>query len=382
MDPGNLGANREFLATGLRGFPSPPARDRGWGIWAPPGASEVTVAVLPASGRYTPSIAPTWFSGPFFAQENPSAWLPALHVQSVPRAELEAILLEASPHRPDWSWKEREAARRRFLETSRTVLHQIEAGVLTKAVPYAFRETSSAFPSTEDLAWLLLHALRFQGENGGFLYGCWNDQEGILGVTPELLFEREGATVRTMALAGTRSLEKGRESEAEMLLLADPKERHEHSLVIEGISERLSGLGTLHVGKTGVRRAGSLVHLYTPIELTLASHAMETEWQDLVDRLHPTPALGAHPREAGAQWLAEEQKHHPRSRFGAPWGVRLDGRDTCAVAIRNMEWSREKAFCRVGAGAGVVRGSTPEREWSEIERKWNAVLRILGLETL
>jgi len=291
-------------------------------------------------------------------------------------------LLQSSLRQPDWSWKDREPARSRFLETSRTILQQIEEGVLTKAVPYAFLETSSAFPSSEDLAWLLLHALQFQAENGGFLYGSWNDREGILGVTPELLFEREGAILRTMALAGTRPLEKGRESEAEMQLLADPKERHEHSLVIEGISDRLSGLGALHIGETCVRRAGSLVHLFTPIQLTLEAQTAGIEWQDLVERLHPTPALGAHPREAGARWLSEEQKHHPRARFGAPWGVRLDGRDTCAVAIRNLEWNREKSFCRIGAGAGVVRGSTPEREWAEIERKWNAVLRILGLETL
>ncbi len=377
-----MGANREFLAKGLMRFPLPPAPDRAVGIWAAPRASEVTLAVLPAPGRKTPSPAPTWFSGPFFSQENGVPWLPALQLESVSRSKLEAILTESSPRPPAWSWKGREPARSRFIEASRKVLQEIDGGSLTKGVPIAFLEASSGVPSAEDLAWALLHALRFQGEHGGFLYGCWNDQEGILGVTPELLFEREGAVVRTMALAGTRLLEKGREAEAEMQLLEDPKERHEHSLVIEGISQRLEGLGSIQVGETGVRRAGSLVHLFTPIALTLGADSMETEWQELVNRLHPTPALGAHPREAGARWLADEEKLLPRSRFGAPLGVRLDGRDTCAVAIRNIEWSREKGFCRIGAGAGVVRGSTPEREWSEIERKWNAVLKILGLETL
>lgn len=377
-----MGAKRDFLAIGLQDFPLPSALDRGLGIWAAPGASEIVLAVLPASGRQVPAHSPAWFSGGFFSQPGSGSWLPALQVQSVPRAKLEELLRREVLSAPPWHWKPREWARSRFLEASSGVLREIGAGTLTKAVPYAFLEASQPAPSPHELAWLLLHALQFQGENGGYLYGCWTANEGILGVTPELLFEREGAVVRTMALAGTRPLEKGREPEAEMLLLEDPKERHEHFLVIEGIAQRFTGLGTISVGKTGVRRAGSLVHLFTPIELTLDPSTQETGWQELVERLHPTPALGAHPREAGSRWLAEQEALAPRSRFGAPFGVRLEATETCAVAIRNIEWNRGEGFCRIGAGAGVVRGSTPEREWSEIERKWNAVLRILGLETL
>jgi menaquinone-specific isochorismate synthase len=332
-------------------------------------------------GRQTSAQVPSWFSGGFFPQNDSGFWFPAILVQKVPRAELEELLRQEATNVPQWKWKPRDSARSRFLDASTQVLQEISAGSLTKAVPYAFLDASQPAPSPGDLARMLLHALRFQRENGGYLYGCWNAGEGILGLTPELLFERQGSVVRTMALAGTRTLEKGREAEAEMLLLEDPKERHEHFLVIEGIFQRLAGLGTTTVGKTGVRRAGSLVHLFTPIELTLDAHARETSWQELVDRLHPTPALGAHPREAGARWLMEQEALAPRSRFGAPFGVRLEATETCAVAIRNIEWNREKGFCRIGAGAGVVRGSIPEQEWSEIERKGNAVLKILGLET-
>ena len=376
-----MSTNPELLAIGLGDFPAPPSPDRGLGIWASPGASEVTLALLPASGRKTPAHAPAWYSPGFFSGDSEGPWFPALEIRQLPLNVFKSLLQERARCRPEWDWKDRSAARDGFIKSTREVLLQIQKGGLAKSVPIAFLEAPASQPSVPELAWMLLQALEFQDRAGGYLYGTWNAEGGILGVTPELLFERDGRMVRTMALAGTRALEKGREPETEAALLQDAKERHEHFVVIEGITQRLAGLGQFTVGETGVRHAGALAHLHTPIELELfAPETGTADWQSLVDRLHPTPALGAHPRREGEIWLAEQERVLPRSRFGAPFGVRLPEGEHCVVAIRNLEWSVSSGFCRVGAGAGVVRGSVPEREWSEIERKWGSVLRILGLE--
>ena len=68
----------------------------------------------------------------------------------------------------------------------------------------------------------------------------------FLGATPELLAEVAGSTVRTVAMAG--SIRRGQSPEEDTVLgqqlLANPKERHEHALVVEAIQENLEPLVT------------------------------------------------------------------------------------------------------------------------------------------
>ena len=389
-----MSSNPDFIADGFREFPAPPAPDRAFGIWAAPGSREVIVALLPATGRRTPASVPAWFSPGFFASPSSAPWFPALQHYSVARDALERFLRDAGPTRPAGCWQDLAQEQATLEESVGGVLDRVREGSLLKAVPIAFLNSRQRHtPSPRELAWLVLAALRFQERSGGTLYGLWNASEGILGVTPELLFERQNGRVLTMALAGTRGFDPTGGSNAETreqaqaALLADEKERREHQWVIDGITESLSDLGQVTIGDTGIRQAGSLIHLHTPIELNLpessdSNSGNKDPWNGLLNRLHPTPALGAYPKAAGMQWLLEQDSRQRRHRFGAPFGIRLDDQESCVVAIRNLEWNSPAGFCRIGAGAGVVEGSTPDREWREIRRKWNAVLKIFGLESL
>jgi menaquinone-specific isochorismate synthase len=77
-----------------------------------------------------------------------------------------------------------------------------------------------------------------------YVYGIWNQEEGILGATPETLFHTSGKMVQTMALAGTAM----KTSENRPLdLLKDAKEMKEHRLVVEDIQKQLTPLGLQHL---------------------------------------------------------------------------------------------------------------------------------------
>lgn len=289
--------------------------------------------------------------------------------------------LEGQPNeRPHWNWQTPEGSRERFLARCERLSASIREEVLKKGVVISFLHAVSEEgepcqgPNADELRYLLAQALRSHEQRGGWLYGAWDGSSGILGISPETLFERRGRAVKTHALAGTQKW-----GDSSVLpLLEDPKERAEHQWVIEGIRESLMGLGVLKVGSTGFRRAGDLVHLHAEIDLDLNR---EVHWPELIKRLHPTPALGAYPRGAeGTAFLENQEAECPRGRFGAPFGFVFPDHEVFVVGIRNLEWSRAQRFCRIGAGAGFVAASHPEKEWAEVGRKWLSVRRILALE--
>lgn len=258
-----------------------------------------------------------------------------------------------------------------FLKEFDRLQCNFKQGTLKKAVPYVF-EKSPHHMNTKTLLSSLRKALLYAKNNKAFIYGFWDDQQGILGVTPEILFSFQEKMLQTMACAGTYRRGQGTKEQ----LLQDPKERNEHELVIQSIQEALSRFGSVKTGDTSVLELPSLLHLLTPIEATIEK---SISFHELVTFLHPTPALGAIPKKEGMQWLSDYQTLIPRERFGAPVGcMRKGGESHCLVGIRNVQWSPEGM--RIGAGCGVVEQSNPESEWMEICAKIQSVKNILGFK--
>lgn len=242
------------------------------------------------------------------------------------------------------------------------------SGKLTKAVPVVFAR--SPLPEEEPGSWLGAVLSRLiEGSAGARsrIFGSWDLFEGIVGATPEDLFTLSDGRLRTMALAGTYPPGSGD------AILRDPKERREHQIVIDDIASRLEGFGAVQVGETEALELPSLTHLRTPIEVGLRG---APRFEELVAALHPTPALGAFPREAGRDYLLTHGAG--RGRFGAPFGALLPtGEAFCAVAIRNLQW--KAGVASIGTGCGVISESVLSREWEELRLKRDAVRRSLGV---
>lgn len=202
-------------------------------------------------------------------------------------------------------------------------------------------------------------------------FGFWTKQEGILGATPEVLFECHGKILKTMALAGTSR--DGNQND--LTLLENPKERQEHQLVVDDLKSQLSRLGNVRTDGPKVLRLPGLQHLRTDIEVELNEMSQIC---DMINQLHPTPALGVAPRSYGYQWLNGILGQNGRNRFGAPLCYTISANHhLCLVAIRCLQWSESESF--LGVGCGIVKDSLFENEWNELQLKASSVLRVLDI---
>jgi isochorismate synthase EntC len=201
-------------------------------------------------------------------------------------------------------------------------------------------------------------------------YGEWNENEGFMGATPEILFSVHDHELTTMALAGTA----GKEMPL-TVFLSDPKERKEHQIVVDDIKAVLSAVADVSEGTTRVIELPSLNHLQTMITARLHT-TMSTD--QLIQLLHPTPALGIFPRNQYFKVFSQYPCQSERGFFGAPWGVEFSNESLMLVAIRKWDWSGKDV--QIFAGCGVVPESVQEKEFAEILKKIDSVKRIFFQE--
>lgn len=255
-----------------------------------------------------------------------------------------------------------------------TAFHEIQQKIaiqeIKKAVPFVF-ENSPEKMRSDKLISSLKSVLNYIKNNPAYIYGFWGSEHGILGATPELLFRLNDDERRLESIACAGTTTRDREG---IDLNKDPKIALEHQLVVEGITESLSPFGTVTVGERRLLHLPRIVHLATPIHVTLDR---VIPFESAVRALHPTPALGAFPKLNGAAWLKQYQQKIDRVRFGAPAGYIQNGQASCYVAIRNAQWN--SYGIHIGAGCGVVAGSKLDEEWAEINIKLNAIKELLSL---
>lgn len=196
----------------------------------------------------------------------------------------------------------------------------------------------------------------------------------FLGATPERLIDQNGLAIETEALAG--SIRAGSPSQA-TLLSSSGKDLGEHQLVVREIVSALSPVCSRldHPSTPEIRALKHVLHLHTPIRGQLAAprHVLE-----LVERLHPTPAVGGVPAAEARRWIAEREAE-PRGWYAGPVGwFDAEGNGQFAVALRSglFEGSRAHLY----AGAGIVRDSDPASEYAETALKLEALLSALGVE--
>ena len=153
-------------------------------------------------------------------------------------------------------------------------------------------------------------------------------------------------------------------------LLHSEKDLREQRLVLDSIVRRLSPLGLKleFDDMPAIRRLANVQHLATPISATLPDGV---RLLDVLARLHPTPAVGGTPRETAVKAI-RELEGFPRGLYAGALGwLNARGGGEFFVGIRSALINGPSA--RVYAGAGIVAGSEPDREYAETELKFHAV---------
>ena len=198
----------------------------------------------------------------------------------------------------------------------------------------------------------------------------------FIGASPERLVRVSQGVVETEALAGSARRGAGASEDAALAaaLLRSEKDLREHRHVIDSITRRLAPLDVRleHADTPSVRKLANVQHLHTPMRGKLPEGM---RLLDLVSVLHPTPAVGGTPREAAVARI-RELEGFPRGLYAGALGwINARGGGEFFVGLRSALVEGAKA--RVYAGAGIVAGSEPEREFAETELKFQALLAAL-----
>ena len=197
--------------------------------------------------------------------------------------------------------------------------------------------------------------------------------QSFIGASPERLVRVAAGRMHTEALAGSAPRGQSASEDAALArtLLHDDKELREHQFELGSIRTRLDGLGLTLEHATQPRLLGlaNVQHLHTPISAALPAgvHIL-----DLIERMHPTSAVGGTPPEA-AMAAIPQLESFSRGLYAGPLGwVDHRGGGEFFVGLRSalIDGCTATAF----AGAGIVAGSVPENEFAETELKFKALI--------
>ena len=202
----------------------------------------------------------------------------------------------------------------------------------------------------------------------------------VVGASPEILVRQEhtpeGQKVTIRPLAGTRprgaTPEKDKATEAE--LLADPKERAEHVMLIDLARNdigRIARIGSVKVSEAFVvERYSHVMHIVSNVEGLLLDGMSN---MDVLKATFPAGTLTGAPK-VHAMELIDQFEPVKRGIYGGACGyISYAGDMDVAIAIRTAVIKDQTLY--VQAAAGVVADSVPEMEWRETEHKARALLR-------
>ncbi|MGG3955697.1 isochorismate synthase [Bhargavaea massiliensis] len=265
-----------------------------------------------------------------------------------------------------------EVARDRWMHAVHHATDLIQSGMIEKVV--LARELFLSFSERIDRS----HVLRSLHEQQprSYIFAFESGSACFIGASPEQLVKKDGKICETACLAG--SIRRGHtikeDEELGQRLLADDKNRREHAFVVDMIEQAMNEVCTEVVvpSEPTLLKMRHIQHLYTPV------HGRVKEGISifsLVERLHPTPALGGFPKEKAVQTIREIEPLD-RGWYAAPIGwVDADGNGEFAVAIRSALLDTNEAH--LFAGCGIVAHSDPRSEYEETNVKFKAMLLAL-----
>lgn len=222
-------------------------------------------------------------------------------------------------------------------------------------------------------------------------YIWYHPQVGLwLGASPEALLQTRGSSFSTMALAGTQVYHQGSP------ISWGAKEKEEQQLVTDEIVSGLKPLvGDLEISSTYSSRAGNLLHLRTDISGKILS-ADKGLLYELINSLHPTPAVCGLPRKKAKKFILEQEGYNREFYSGFLGEINLlksrsrsrDRRNVENLAYRSL--FPETALyvnlrcirvlgnrVRLFVGGGITAASEPVAEWEETVNKARTMKKVL-----
>jgi anthranilate synthase component I len=197
----------------------------------------------------------------------------------------------------------------------------------------------------------------------------------LVGASPEMLVRVHGEVAETRPIAGTRPRGKTREEDAvlERELLADPKERAEHLMLVDlGRNDlgRVCSSGSIEVTDfCSIERYSHVIHLVTDVSGRLREGCTPI---DVFLSCFPAGTVSGAPKIRAMELIDRFEKTRRGPYAGSVAYIGFSGNLDSCITIRTIVLANDRAYLQ--AGAGIVYDSEPSREFEECENK-SAALR-------
>jgi len=202
----------------------------------------------------------------------------------------------------------------------------------------------------------------------------------VVGASPEVMVRLEGDKIDLRPIAGTRRRGATEEEDTALAseLLADPKERAEHIMLVDlGRNDvgRVSTPGSVHVSELMViERYSHVMHIVSNVRGTLSSNG---DAYDVVRACFPAGTVSGAPKIRAMQIIDELEPTRRGPYAGAVGYFGFSGNmDTC-ITIRTLVIKKGVAY--IQAGGGVVADSDPAAEYQETVNKAKAMMRAVEM---
>ena len=287
------------------------------------------------------------------------------------------LVLGRDPVQPRAAALERSFTEAGFLDAVRKAKDYILAGDVMQV---QISQRSSRELRAAPLA--LYRALRGVNPSPYMYYFDFGDHH-VVGASPEILVRLAGDTITLRPIAGTRPRGKTLEADAAIAaeLLADPKERAEHVMLIDlGRNDvgRVAAVGTVRVTeKMVVERYSHVMHIVSNVEGRLAPGL---DALDVLKACFPAGTVTGAPKVRAMQIIDELEPVKRGVYSGAVGYLGFNGDMDVAIAIRTAVLKDARMHAQ--AAAGIVADSDPQSEWLETQHKLRALLKAAELADL
>jgi anthranilate synthase component 1 len=201
----------------------------------------------------------------------------------------------------------------------------------------------------------------------------------VVGSSPEILVRLQGGEITVRPIAGTRP--RGRTQEEDIALeaelLADPKERAEHLMLIDlGRNDvgRVAKAGTVEVGEQFViERYSHVMHIVSEVTGQLQEGLSSA---DVLRATFPAGTVSGAPKVRALEVIRDLEPIRRNVYSGAVGYIGWHGDADTAIAIRTAVI--QDGRLHVQAGAGIVHDSDPQKEWEETMSKGRALFRAVA----
>jgi len=208
----------------------------------------------------------------------------------------------------------------------------------------------------------------------------FGDDFALVGSSPEMHVRLVGDTVEIRPIAGTRPRGANAEQDEHYAadLLADPKERAEHIMLVDLARNdvgRVAEFGTVRVTEfMEIERYSHVMHIVSNV--VGRSRAGCTAF-DVVRATFPAGTVSGAPKIRAMQIVSELENTRRGCYAGTIGYFGFDGNFDSCIALRCAVLKNGKAYFQ--AGAGIVADSDPQREYEETVNKARAMMKAVAM---